>query len=194
MKTQRALKDEEVTELLRAADDETRDIWIIFIESGLRKNELATLRWDDVDLDQAAIHVRAEVAKSNKSRTIPMRANVKKIFQRLFDGCHSPTDLIFPMIRGRGFYSYVLQEFDKDLEAAGIEKEGIHIHALRRTFATRLIKAGADPKSVQTLLGHSTLELTLQLYTDAKAMDLRGWMDKLPDLVHEQKGPYLAAG
>jgi integrase len=86
---------------------------------------------------------------------------------------------VLPKIEGRDFYEYVLVSLDRDLEAADIDKTGVHVDALRRTFATRLIEAGADPKTVQTLLGHSTLDLTLKLYTDAKSMDLKGALDKL---------------
>ena len=98
-------------------------------------------------------------------------------------------------ICGRPFYTQILNVFKRDVEAAGIDKDGVHIHGLRRTFATRLIRAGADPKTVQTLLGHSTLDLTLQLYTDAKAMDLKGAIDKLPSLeVKEPTLVYRAVG
>ena len=48
--------------------------------------------------------------------------------------------------------------------ADGHEVEHVDLHSLRRTFATNLIVNGADPKSVQTLLGHKTLEMTMNLY------------------------------
>ncbi len=42
------------------------------------------------------------------------------------------------------------------------------MHSLRRTFATELIEGGADPKSVQELLGHRTLEITMRLYAKVR--------------------------
>ena len=55
-----------------------------------------------------------------------------------------------------------------------------NINSTARTFATRLNKAGADPKTVQTPLSHSTLNLTMQLYTDGNAMDLKGAINGCP--------------
>jgi integrase len=49
--------------------------------------------------------------------------------------------------------------------------------------------ARADAEAVQTLLGHSTLDLTLKLYTDAKSMDLKGALDKLGDFEVKEVAP-----
>jgi site-specific recombinase XerD len=120
-----------------------------------------------------------------------MTGDVQRILQRRRDAASDAgsRDVVLPRIEGRDFYEYVLVSLDRDLEAAHIDKTGIHVHALRRTFATRLIKAGSDPKTVQTLLGHSTLDLTLKLYTDAKSMDLKGALDKLGDFEVKEAAP-----
>jgi len=194
-KPQRALSEEEIAELLLAADDETRSVWIFFLETGMRKGEVARLTWADLDFESDMIRIRPEIAKSKKGRSIPMSNRVKALLEdRLNSDPAEPSSPVFSSIRGRPFYTQALAVFHADVEAAGIDPEGVHIHGLRRTFATRLIRAGADPKTVQTLLGHSTLNLTLQLYADAKAMDLRGAIDELPDLqVKEEPGIYSAS-
>jgi integrase len=191
VREQRALTEEEVGELLLAATEESREVWILFLHTGLRKREMASLEWRDVDLEVGEIVVRPDVAKSKRSRRIPMTGDVKRILQRRRDAAPDTgsRDVVLPRIEGRDFYEYVLVSLDRDLEAAHIDKTGIHVHALRRTFATRLIKAGADPKTVQTLLGHSTLDLTLKLYTDAKSMDLKGALDKLGDFEVKEAAP-----
>src|SRR5262249_32317774 len=53
-------------------------------------------------------------------------------------------------------------------DADGREIDLVDLHSLRRTFATNLIESGADPKSVQDLLGHRTLDMTMRLYTKIK--------------------------
>jgi integrase len=53
-------------------------------------------------------------------------------------------------------------------DADGREIDHVDLHSLRRTFATNLIESGADPKSVQDLLGHRTLDMTMRLYTKIK--------------------------
>ncbi|MBI5851752.1 MAG: site-specific integrase [Planctomycetes bacterium] len=191
VKEQRALSDEEIGELLKASSEESREVWVLFLHTGMRKRELALLQWKDVDLVADEIHVRPEVAKSKRGRRIPMSADVKAILQkRLVAAGDAQSDApVLPTIEKRGFYEYVLRTFDRDLEAANIDKVGVHVHALRRTFATRLIRAGVDPKSVQTLLGHSTLDLTLKLYTDARGMDLKGAVSKLGVLEVKEARP-----
>jgi integrase len=52
----------------------------------------------------------------------------------------------------------------RTVDADGREIDHLDVHSLRRTFATNLITAGADPKSVQELLGHRTLDMTMRLY------------------------------
>jgi Phage integrase family len=53
------------------------------------------------------------------------------------------------------------------------------VHSLRRTFATELIVNGADPKSVQDLLGHKTLTMTMKLYAKVRPQNKRQAVAKL---------------
>src|SRR5262249_46234534 len=62
----------------------------------------------------------------------------------------------------------------------GREIDHVDLHSLRVTFATSLIAAGADPKSVQELLGHRTLAMTMNLYTKIHASTKRQALGKLP--------------
>jgi len=55
----------------------------------------------------------------------------------------------------------------------------VDVHSLRRTFATELIVNGADPKSVQELLGHKTLVMTMKLYAKVKPQNKRQAVAKL---------------
>ncbi len=54
------------------------------------------------------------------------------------------------------------------------------LHSLRRTFATSLIAGGADPKSVQELLGHKTLDLTMRIYAKINGQTKRQALTRLP--------------
>jgi hypothetical protein len=55
----------------------------------------------------------------------------------------------------------------------------VDLHGLRRTFATSLIAGGADPKSVQELLGHRTLDMTMRIYAKCHAQSRRQALAKL---------------
>jgi len=75
--------------------------------------------------------------------------------------------------------------FDRDLAAAGIAKADdrgrrVDIHALRHTFGTHLSLAGVFPRVAQAAMRHSTLELTMNIYTDPRLLDVAGAIDALP--------------
>jgi len=58
--------------------------------------------------------------------------------------------------------------------------EHVDVHSLRRTFATSLIVSGADPKTVQELLGHKTLAMTMRIYAKVRGQTKRQAMARLP--------------
>jgi integrase len=85
--------------------------------------------------------------------------------------------------------------FVRCLQQAGIERETfgpdgrlishVDIHSLRRTFATSLIASGADPKTVQELLGHKTLTMTMRLYAKIRPHTKREAVGRLPYAGHQ---------
>ena len=77
--------------------------------------------------------------------------------------------------------------FNRDLRAAGIPKHDdrgrvLDIHALRHTFGTHLSKGGVAPRVAQAAMRHSTLELTMNTYTDPRLLDVSGALNVLPTL------------
>jgi integrase len=85
--------------------------------------------------------------------------------------------------------SYLYNRFIRCCEKAGIQTRAVDpdgreinhvdVHSLRRTFATNLVISGADPKSVQELLGHRTLDMTMRLYTKIHASTKRQTVGRL---------------
>ena len=76
---------------------------------------------------------------------------------------------------------------DRDLIAAGIPKRDergrtIDVHALRHSFGTLLSKGGVAPRTAQAAMRHSTIDLTMNVYTDPKLLDVQGALDALPSL------------
>ncbi len=95
--------------------------------------------------------------------------------------------------------SGLIRIFDLDLVAAGIAKRvkmdgkwiidkrddrgrTIDVHALRHTFGTHLSKGGVAPRTAQAAMRHSTLDLTMNTYTDPRLLDVAGALEVLPDL------------
>ena len=77
--------------------------------------------------------------------------------------------------------------FDRDLIAAGIDKtdergKTVDIHCLRHSFATHLSKAGVAPRIAQAAMRHSSIDLTMNAYTDPKLLNVAGALDMLPAL------------
>ena len=76
---------------------------------------------------------------------------------------------------------------DRDLLAAGIDKADergrtVDVHALRTSFGTLLSKGGVAPRTAQAAMRHSTIDLTMNTYTDPKLLDVYGALDSLPSL------------
>ena len=76
---------------------------------------------------------------------------------------------------------------DRDLLAAGIDKADergrtIDVHALRHSFGTLLSKGGVAPRTAQAAMRHSKIDLTMNVYTDPKLLDVYGALDSLPSL------------
>lgn len=136
--------------------------------SGLRKGELLALRWDDIDLDEREIHVTKSLyhaanhphIKEPKTdagtRTVP-------IIDRLAAVLQPSSGLVFPNSSGELFTETQFQKLWRDYVA----KAGISctMHQLRHVFATILYESGVDAKDAQYILGHSSLQMTLDLYT-----------------------------
>ncbi len=81
----------------------------------------------------------------------------------------------------------LLRILNRDLKAAGIPKidergRTLDVHALRTTFGTLLSKGGVAPRTAQAAMRHASLDMTMQVYTDPKLLDVRGALDSLPTL------------
>jgi integrase len=76
---------------------------------------------------------------------------------------------------------------NRDLKMAGIAKKDdrgrvLDVHALRTTFGTLLSKGGVNPRTAQSAMRHSTIDLTMNVYTDPRLLDVHGAVESLPTL------------
>jgi integrase len=122
----------------------------------MRRGELLSLRWEQIDF----IHGRIRIldAKTNSGdRSIPMNSVVSVLLDDL--GQTKKSNLVFPSNRRVGERFLDLKKgFKKAVQLAGIAP--IRFHDLRHTFATRLVQAGVDIITVQHLLGHAKISMT----------------------------------
>ena len=153
---------------------ETRDLAILelFYSTGMRLSELTGLNDPDVDLVSDQVKLRG---KGKKERIVPVgshaTAALRKYLQqrdRRFSGARA----LFVNQHGRRLTPRGVQLAMKRLFDGLARGTELHVHALRHSFATHLLDAGADLRSVQELLGHASLGTT-QVYTHTSVERLK---------------------
>ncbi len=170
----RHLRPGEVERILEAPDAdqplERRDraLLELLYATGLRVGELVSLNWRDLDLGSRVLRV---VGKGGKERMVPFGKPAAEAlsawladWEELVDESEAGEDPVFLGRRGRRLGDRSVRRIiDRHTAAAGIPA-GVHPHTLRHTFATHMLEEGADLRTIQELLGHSSLATT-QRYT-----------------------------
>ena len=145
-----------------------RDIAVLetIYSGGLRVSELCGLRGEDIDFSEQIIRVRG---KGKKERLVPVGEPALRAIQNYWDALHSPPGRTQPVFRTDTKKAAPLtplqlaRRLKNYLIVAGLDPS-FTPHKLRHSYATHLLDAGADLRSVQELLGHAHL-ITTQVYT-----------------------------
>ena len=151
------------------------------LATGMRIGELCALRWQDIDLRAGTVRVENTISriyrpKSGGPSTVLVTGKPKTpSSRREIPISDDLSVLLLRLSHGRTGADYVLtagpkpteprayrNHFNSFQDSLGIERR--NFHALRHTFATRCIEAGFDAKTVSALLGHSSINTTLDLY------------------------------
>ena len=151
----------------------------LFAYAGLRRSELLGLDWDDVDLERRLLRVRK--AKGGRQRVVPIHPALEPLFfDYLRVRARDPEPALFVGVQGRRLSPTIMtQTFLRYARAAGVtERKRVTPHTLRHVFASELLRAGANLRQIQELLGHKHLDST-QRYTRVTAHELRGAVKRL---------------
>jgi len=177
------LSVDEVFKLIDSVDRDSmlslRDLAIIELlySSGLRVSELAGIKILDIDHRDNFVKVSG---KGNKERVVPFGSNAREAileYLRRRTELKPNDDFLFLNNRGNGLTTRSIERIVKKYGLlSGISKK-ISPHALRHTFATHLLGGGADLRSIQELLGHSSLSTT-QRYTHTSIEQIMKIYDK----------------
>jgi integrase/recombinase XerD len=158
------LSQEEVAQLIQAASTSFhRTLLMTLYATGARNAELTRLKFSDVDSKRMVIHIQG--GKGRKDRDVMLSS---KLLEELREHWHrlrrKPRVWLFP-----GDHDHcadhpidtktVWHACQRAAQRAGIQK-GVHPHTLRHCFATHLLEAGADLRTIQILLGHNDLKET----------------------------------
>ena len=141
--------------------DHIRPLALTALNTGLRRGELFSLKWSDVDLAGALLTVRAAAAKSGDSRRIPLNDEAQGVLRdwRKQSKRHAPEDLVFPGDGGARLTN-IVKGWATVCKLAKLAD--FRFHDLRHTFASKLVQRGVDLNTVRALMGHSDMTMTLR--------------------------------
>jgi hypothetical protein len=164
--------------LIEHASPWLQRVIICALESGMRRGEILSLRWQDVSLSRTVITLRAESTKTRTMRQIPISPRllaVLKLLQLDPDGKELPlTWHVFGNAIG-GKVAGFKKVWAKALKGAGIED--LHFHDLRHEAGSRWLEAGWPLSHVQRALGHQSAATT-SIYLNAGIEELRDSMKR----------------
>lgn len=167
------LKREEAAALLEAAGEmgyRAHHVIVAGLFAGLRRSEIAALRWDCFDHANETLTIRG---KGSKDRVVPLHPVVERLFKEAHATLDTPNGYVFWTPWSTcGHISPNTVELDVKRAAAAAGLRDVHPHRLRHTFATELLRGGTDIRYVQALLGHASLATT-QVYTAVVVEDLK---------------------
>lgn len=154
----RYLEEKEVRPLIEAAPEPLRSIIIVALYTGMRRGEIASLRWRDIDVKEKVLTLWD--TKNKDKRHIPLNNTV--IETLLKASPEKKGEFVFIGKDGSSHISshYISHSFEKAVKNAGISD--FRFHDLRHTFASWLVMKGIDLKTVQELLGHKDFKMTLR--------------------------------
>jgi integrase len=180
-----------------------RAMWLPIITTGLRRGDVAGLRWDSIDLETGRLRVEKtrvvvnfKVVESgpktqrsgreialDPETVAALRAHRAKVAEERFGrGALQDSDLVFTWKDGVGIHPEVLSRtFQRQAKAAGLPV--IRLHDLRHSYATAALEAGVPLGVVQERLGHASIAVTAGVYSHVRAEVDQASADKVAGLI-----------
>jgi integrase len=152
----RYLTREECQLLIASCDKHLKPVVITALNSGMRKGEILTLKWENVDLRHGFILL--DRTKNGERREIPINETMKDVLKGITRRLDVPY-VFYDTNTGKPFNN-LQRSFNTACKRAKIID--FRFHDLRHCFASHLVMAGIDITTVKELLGHKTLTMTLR--------------------------------
>jgi len=150
---------------LKSRSQQLHDICQLSLYTGMRMGEVFSLNWNDIDLEHGNISIKDP--KSGVSRNVYVTDPLKRMFQRIKANTSRTRGLVFKDKKGNKIRE-ISNVFDRAVEKLGFNKDvtdrrdKVVAHTLRHTFASWLAMQGEPIITIQKLMGHSNLEMTLR--------------------------------
>ena len=163
-----------------------RDAFVVMLNTGLREGEMVALDWADINVKRREMYVRktaiivkdrdinGELAggchqeiqatpKTKKgNRTIPLNKSALGALSKLREASKHGVSVLETSAGTRPMVTALQKQIKRAASRCGLHN--VSPHTLRHTFASNLLRRGADVKSVSSLLGHSSITVTLNIY------------------------------
>ncbi len=193
-------------------DDWLYPVFITALGTGLRRGELLGLKWDVVDLETGAALIKRELVQvkgkvrleeytktKGSTRTIALPDMVIRELKKLRGKQKQDRLLLGPAYQDNDYVfcwpdgSYIRPDYVYNRLKTLLNEHGlpsIRFHDLRHTFATMLLEAGEHPKVVSEMLGHSSITITLDIYSHVLPSMKEKAAAKLNDILVQNKQVY----
>ena len=160
-----AYPNAELKKFFKVCDKWEKAFFSLAVATGLRRGELQTLHWSDLDLAGQRVHVTAKpeygfLPKDWEERTVPLTPQVVAIMKKHAAAKGCPVVFRSPLGEHICSSSYIQDVCKAVAKRAGLDFTKWHMHRFRDTAATRWLRAGLDVRTVQTWLGHESLATT----------------------------------
>lgn len=150
------IPSDELRRIYRAMPPTIRTCVILMGEAGLRRNEAVELLWSEVSHDFARVTIRAERSKSHRARTVPLTAEAAAALRARRTAIPLTDARVFPDVSPHS----INHDFRKAADRIG--RHDVSPHVLRHAFASGLVRAGVDLATVQKLMGHRSIVMTMR--------------------------------
>ena len=171
---ERILTPDEMRRLIDAASPAIRPVLVTALNTGMRRGEILSLRWKELDLVRGYIFI--EDSKSGRSRKVPINGQVLEALGGLKQG----GELVFPNAETGSHIKDVKTAFRGACERTKIK--GLRFHDLRHTAASKMIEAGVDLVTVSKILGHASIQMTMR-YAHPTPENMRLAVSKLGEIL-----------
>jgi len=194
-KQRAVIAPEKVRDFLDALPEPSRSIAWLLVLTGLRIGELLAVRWRNVDLEHGTLRVTEtvyaghfDVPKTERSqRTVPLAAKAIQILSARKAAAMNPEALVFATRTGTPFGRHNLTNKQLKPTCKKLGLVGVSWHWLRHANATLLDAVGTPLGTVQALLGHSSSEITREIYLHSIPADARAAVKKVEELLNRPK-------
>lgn len=176
----REYREQELQSFFAACTDSERALFLTFLLTGFREQEVMYLSWSDIKSDLRTVRVTAKAElgfypKRWEEREVPIPAHLADLLQKRPRREQSP--FAFPSPTGNR-EQHMLDRCKLIAKRAGLDPKKFDLKTFRSTYATRMLRAGFDVRTVQHWMGHKSLETTMRYLVPAA--DVHARLDQVP--------------